>query len=209
MVETIFIFQFVVLLFSVVVHEVSHGYAALHLGDHTARLMGRLTLNPIKHIDLFGSILLPGMLLLTSALTGGFVPIFGWAKPVPYNPYNLKDPKRGGAFIAAMGPASNLFLALVFGLLYRFIGPMFGAAQPFVLVIVLINLVLALFNLIPIPPLDGSKILFGFLPRSTENLQIALERYGFFILLILLFTGLDFLSPFIGFLMKLLTGTNF
>lgn len=208
MVEII-VFQFVVLLFSVVVHEVSHGYAALHLGDHTARLLGRLTLNPIKHIDLFGSILLPGLLLLTAMLTGGFVPIFGWAKPVPYNPHNLKNPKKGGAFIAAMGPASNILIAIVFAALYRFAGTFLGAAQPFILVVVLINLMLAIFNLIPIPPLDGSKILFGFLPRSAASFEAVLERYGFFVLLILLFTGLDFLYPIIDFFMRLLTGTSF
>src|SRR3989344_1145312 len=159
-------FQIVVLIFSVVIHEVSHGFAALSLGDRTAEDAGRLTLNPLKHLDPFGSVLLP----LFTLFLGGFV--FGWAKPVPYNPYNLKNQKWGPALVGAAGPAANIGLALVFGLLLRFL-PGFSESIPSTFLfnflsvastITLLNLVLAVFNLVPIPPLDGSKVLFSVLP---------------------------------------------
>ncbi len=198
--EFFFVFQLLVLLFSVVVHEVSHGLMALELGDHTARLAGRLTLNPLKHIDPIGSVALP---LLLSLIPGGVV--FGWAKPVPYNPYNLKDPKKGGALIALAGPAANVVLALVFALAYR-AGGGFGAVEPLIASVIIINIALAIFNLIPIPPLDGSKILFWLLPRGTEAAQAFLERYGFIILLVLIFSGLNFLFPAVEFLFRLFVG---
>ncbi len=198
--EFFFVFQLLVLLFSVVVHEVSHGLMALELGDHTARLAGRLTLNPLKHIDPIGSVALP---LILALIPGGVV--FGWAKPVPYNPYNLKDPKKGGALIALAGPASNIALASVFAIVYRF-GGGFGGIEPLLASIIIINLALALFNLIPIPPLDGSKIIFWLLPRGTERYQAFLERYGFIILLVLIFSGLNFLFPAVLFLFRLFVG---
>ena len=149
-------FQVILLIFSVVVHEVAHGVAAYRLGDPTAKYAGRLTLNPIKHLDLFGSIILPALLVTTKA---GF--IFGWAKPVPYNPYNFKrGGKWGEAIVAVAGPASNLAIALVFGLLIRFAVPA-GLLSTEVLQltasVVFINILLALFNLVPIAPLVGTK----------------------------------------------------
>ena len=155
------LFSIIILIFSVIIHEVSHGYAALYLGDVTAKYAGRLTLNPIKHIDPVGSIILP----LLFAISGSGV-ILGWAKPVPYNPYNLRNKKWGELIVAIAGPASNILIAVIFGLLIRFSG-ILGLPTAFVqlsISVVLINLVLAIFNLIPIPPLDGSKVLFAFLP---------------------------------------------
>jgi len=153
-----FIFIIAILIFSVVLHEVSHGYAANFLGDPTARLAGRLTLNPIKHLDMMGSIIIPAILILTGA---GF--IFGWAKPVPYNPYNLrKGGKYAEAIVAGAGPASNFIIAIIFGLLMRF-GIASGIATvPFIQIagiIVFVNIMLGVFNLIPVYPLDGSKVL--------------------------------------------------
>jgi len=163
----IFIFQLVVLIFSVMIHEVAHGFVAEKLGDPTARLAGRLTLNPLKHLDPFGSVILP-LILSIPLLFGGSAFIFGWAKPVPYNPYNLKDPEKGGAVVAAAGPLSNILLAAIFGGLIRlFIGFGFGSLTLVALlsVIVSINLLLAIFNLLPIPPIDGSKVITFFLPH--------------------------------------------
>lgn len=198
------VFQIVVLICSAVIHEVSHGYVAQALGDKTAEEAGRLTLNPLKHLDLYGSFLLP--LLLYYVSQGTFV--FGWAKPVPYNPYNLKDPKKGGALIAAAGPASNFLLAIVFAAAIRVFGGtvFFASVLPFFAVVVLINLVLGVFNLVPIPPLDGSKILFGFLPRSAERFEYAISRYGMFILIFFIFFGWSLIAPVIDFLFRLLVG---
>ncbi|MDO8424209.1 MAG: site-2 protease family protein, partial [bacterium] len=158
-----FPFQIAVLIMSVVIHEVSHGYAASLLGDQTARYLGRLTLNPVKHLDFFGSILVPTI----SYLLGGF--ILGWAKPVPYNPLNLRPGRYSEAIVAGAGPLSNITVAVVFGLLIRF-GVSAGWASPAFIqiaaVVVFINIILAIFNLVPIPPLDGSKILFAIFPES-------------------------------------------
>ena len=205
---TAFLFQITILIFSVVIHEVSHGYAALLLGDHTAEYEGRLTLNPVKHIDPFGSLLLPAM----SYFLGGF--IFGWAKPVPYNPYNLRNQKWGPAIVGAAGPAANISLAVIFGLVVRFLAD--GAAgsvgmfvDNFITIastIALLNLVLAIFNLIPIPPLDGSKVLFALLPYEWRGLQFFLERYGFMLLLIFIFFFSQWLAPIVMFLFRLITG---
>ncbi|HEY4479504.1 MAG TPA: site-2 protease family protein, partial [Candidatus Paceibacterota bacterium] len=155
--EASFIFQFIILIISVIIHEVAHGYMALWLGDPTAKYEGRLTLNPVKHIDLWGSIIIP--IITTLA---GFT--FGWAKPVPYNPYNLRNQRWGDALVAIAGPASNIILASLFGLVIR-LGMHFSfLSAEFISLaslVVLVNIVLALFNLVPIPPLDGSKIFFS------------------------------------------------
>jgi len=202
----IIIFQLIVLVFSIVVHEVSHGFVAEKLGDPTARKMGRLTLNPLKHIDPFGSILLPLILLLPSFFIKGFNgPVFGWAKPVPYNPMFLKYPRRDTALLAFAGPASNFLLAFIFAGLFRLVGGSIGALFS---IIVIINISLALFNLIPIPPLDGSKILFYLLPKSANNIERFLEQYGLYILLFFIVFGANLLSkPVLG-LTQLLLGVN-
>jgi len=200
------IFQLIVLIFSIVVHEVSHGFVAEKLGDPTARKMGRLTLNPLKHIDPFGSILLPLALLLPSFFIKGFNgPVFGWAKPVPYNPMLLKKPRRDAALLALAGPASNFVLAIIFAILFRFVG---GSVGTLFALIVITNISLALFNLIPIPPLDGSKILFFLLPNNANKIEQFLEQYGWYILLFFIVFGTDVLSrPILG-LAQLLLGVN-
>jgi len=182
------IFLIVILIFSIVLHEISHGTMANYLGDPTAKNEGRLTLNPLLHLDLFGSVILPLFLILTAKLTGGGI-IFGWAKPVPINPYNFRDQKYGEAKVAIMGPVANLSLALVFGLALRFF-PFISAFPGLAFLlsyIVYINIILAVFNLLPIPPLDGAYILFTFLPSSTKKLKIFLHQFGIFILLFILF----------------------
>jgi len=198
------IFQIVALICSAVIHEVSHGYVAQALGDKTAEEAGRLTLNPLKHLDLYGSFLLPLVLYYVSQ--GTFV--FGWAKPVPYNPYNLKDPKKGGALIAAAGPASNFLLVFVFTAAIRLFGGMafFTSVLPLFAAVIFINLLLGIFNLVPIPPLDGSKILFGFLPQSAERFEHMISRYGMVILILFIFFGWDFIFPVVYFLFHLLAG---
>lgn len=185
---------------SVVIHEVSHGYAARALGDRTAEYQGRLTLNPIPHIDLWGSIIIPFLLVVSRA---GF--IIGWAKPVPINPYNLRNQRWGEALVAAAGPASNIILALFFGLLLRF-GLVPLSALPIVTIIVIINLILAVFNLVPIPPLDGSKILFAFLPPKLFHIREALDRYGLIIAIIFVLFLWQFVSPLVVGLFKLIVG---
>lgn len=201
------IFQLVVLIFSAIIHEIAHGLMAERLGDPTARMMGRLTFNPIKHIDPFGSVLLPAALYFLSG--GSFV--FGWAKPVPYNPYNLKDPRIGAAKIAAAGPLSNLLIAIVFGILLRFFGaagllPVAGLMS----VIVYINVMLAIFNLVPLPPLDGSKVLLGILRGSQSNaIADFLERYGTILLILFLFWGIGLIQPVINILYRLIAGSGF
>jgi len=202
----------IIFLFSVVIHEVAHGTMANILGDPTAKYAGRLTLNPLKHLDFFGSIIVPGILILTSMAVGGGI-IFGWAKPVPINPYNFRDQKYGSAKTALAGPAANVLLALVFGLLIRFLP--FGTdlfSQNLIFVfgfIVWINLLLAVFNLLPIPPLDGSHILFAFLPQGMEKLKIILAQYGLFILLFVIFFLLHWIIPAINYLFALIVGVPF
>ncbi|OGG79214.1 hypothetical protein A3A39_03885 [Candidatus Kaiserbacteria bacterium RIFCSPLOWO2_01_FULL_54_13] len=153
------VFVIVIIVFSAVIHEVMHGVAADKLGDPTARLQGRLTLNPIPHLDMFGSILLPVILALTNSPI-----LFGWAKPVPYNPYNLRPGKFSEAIVAGAGPASNLAIALLGGLAIR--SGFAGSLEPVLFLIVLVNVMLFLFNLVPVPPLDGSKVFEVLLPRS-------------------------------------------
>jgi len=201
--ELQFIFSLIILIMSVVIHEVAHGYTAQRFGDPTARLQGRLTLNPVKHLDLFGSIIIP----FITFLAGGI--IFGWAKPVQINPYNMTDRRKGELFTAFAGPASNLILALIFGLVIRF-----GMAQNLIsqgflqmsVIIVIINITLAIFNLIPIPPLDGSKILFSLLPARFENVRYYLEAYSLVLVLLLVFFLWRFITPIIPFVFTTLTG---
>lgn len=178
-----------VLIFSVMVHEIAHGLAALWQGDWTAQQAGRLTLNPLKHLDPWGSFIIPFFLVISQV---GIV--FGWAKPVPYNPYNLRDQKYGPAIVAMAGPFSNLLLALFAGILMRILLVMGISSSAFIFIVLVvfiqINVLLMIFNLLPIPPLDGSKLLFTFLPISEHTKQL-LEQYGFVFLLlfIYLFSG--------------------
>lgn len=197
-----FIFQIAILIFSVVIHEVSHGAMAYALGDPTAKNEGRLTLNPISHLDFFGSILLPIITFMSSGL------IFGWAKPVPYNPYNLRNQKYGSAIVGVAGPLSNFLIAAVFGLLIRFsnILNLPSAFLEIAFFIAFLNLILAVFNLVPIPPLDGSKVLFAFLPSRSIEFQIAFERYGIFLLLIFIFFFSRFMVPVVTLILRFLTG---
>ncbi len=153
------VFVVVIVIFSAIIHEVMHGYVADALGDPTARYAGRLTLNPIPHIDPFGSILLPFLL----ALSGSPI-FFGYAKPVPYNPYNLRPGRFSEAFVAAAGPLSNIIIALIAGFVIR--SGIFPSANDILFLIVAVNTMLCFFNLIPIPPLDGSKVFEAILPRS-------------------------------------------
>ena len=193
------IFSLIVLLFSVILHEVAHGSMALRLGDNTAKYAGRLTLNPLKHIDFFGTIILPSLLVL---MRSPFV--IGWAKPVPVNSYNLRDQKWGMLKVSLAGPLANFSLAVVFGLLIRFVTLPETTSMLFAL-IVIYNFVLALFNLIPIPPFDGSHILFSILPARFDNLKIFLHQYGLFILLALLFLGaIDYIFQGAAFLYYLI-----
>jgi Zn-dependent protease len=196
-----FFFHIAVLIMSVVIHEVAHGYAASALGDETARYQGRLTLNPIKHLDPVGSLLVP----LLSYQLGGF--ILGWAKPVPYNPYNLRPGRWSEALVAAAGPASNLFLALVFGLVIRLAAS--GVSPAFLEIttaIVFINIVLALFNLIPVPPLDGSKLLFALFPENLSHFRTFYERYGLVLLLFIVFFVGRLILPLVLAIFTLITG---
>ncbi len=193
------VFGIIILIFSIILHEVAHGYAAEALGDPTARYAGRLTLNPIPHIDPVGSIILP----LVTWFSGGF--IFGWAKPVPYNPYNVRHGVWGEAMVAAAGPLTNIAIALLFGLLVRFAPIPSGISEIFAL-IVLVNISLAIFNLVPIPPLDGSKILFALLPPSKQNIRYMLEQYGFILVIIFILIGWRFISPLVLSLFSLFTG---
>lgn len=172
---------------AIILHEVAHGWAALYLGDPTAKYAGRLSLNPIKHVDLMGTIIVPLLLIVSGT---GFV--FGWAKPVPVNYFNLRHGKWGPVLVALAGPATNFLLVVVFGLAAR-LSPE-GTALPYLFsTIAIVNAVLMFFNLIPVPPLDGSKILYLFLEKRPDVIQM-LERYGFFILLFLLVIGSGFLS---------------
>lgn len=208
----------IALIVSIILHEMAHGFAANAMGDPTARLQGRLSPNPLVHIDLLGSIIIPGLLLFSNA---GL--LFGWAKPVPYNPYNLKAPwglpaKASEALVAAAGPATNLLLAFIFAMVYRS-GEMFALSSSFLSIawaIVFLNILLAMFNMIPIPPLDGSKILMVFLPANLQYKYRQLvqwtERYGLFAMFAFIFIFINFFSQpffiFVSTLTGLATGTN-
>ena len=198
-------------------HEAMHGYVANRLGDPTAKLLGRLTLNPFKHIDIFGTILVPAFLFYTTGL------LFGWAKPVPVNPMNLRRPRQDMAWVATAGPGANLVLGLVASALLYLLIPiiklpmseriMSTVVVPFVLILLFMlkfNIMLMLFNLLPIPPLDGGRIIVGVLPERQARVYGAIEPFGFFILigLLLLDRQIPILSytlfPVMDLLMKIL-----
>jgi Zn-dependent protease len=192
---TVFVF-----LFAITVHEAAHAWTALKHGDPTAAALGRVSLNPLVHIDLIGTVILPAFLIYTSITTGGRIPVFGWAKPVPYNPRNLGNARRGGLWISFAGPIANILTALVATMLYRSLrfagafavdpsqpGPIAGVAA-LLEATVNINIALAFFNLIPVPPLDGSGILAGLLSGRAAVKFEQLRPYGFFLLLFLFFS---------------------
>ena len=182
--------QFAAVLFAISIHESAHAWVADRCGDPTAKLMGRVTLNPIAHIDLFGTIIFPILLAVMGA------PVFGWAKPVMVNPYNFRNRRRDGMLVSAAGPASNLIVSLaVILLLLAFFQPLMATANPSLLLLIkiatyllMINIFLAVFNLIPIPPLDGSGILEGLLHGEALAWYEKIKPYGFFILIIIMYT---------------------
>lgn len=201
---TLSIFYFLILIFSIIAHEVMHGLIAEKEGDPTARMLGRITLNPLKHIDWFGSILLPLMLVVTHA---GFV--VGWAKPVPYNPDNVEHGRKSVAKIAAAGPLTNITIAIIFSLLARLliyehvqVIPVYDIMS----IIIMVNLVLAAFNLLPLAPLDGFNILNSVLPRRFDSALRTLERASLPLLLLVLFFGWKFIVPLLFKVFTLLTG---
>ena len=209
---TIFL-SLVVLILSIIVHEVAHGYAANSLGDPTARLSGRLTLNPLPHIDIMGSVVIPALLIFTNSPI-----LFGWAKPVPYNPYNLKNQRWGEMLVAIAGSATNVLLAIIFGLIVRFggVAGFDATALSLAATIAFVNLFLGLFNLIPFPPLDGFTALRGALPW---NLAAGLGRFEnqvratgtFSLIIFLLIFSYVFSGPFLSlvvWLFGLLTGSG-
>ncbi|MBU0646834.1 site-2 protease family protein [Patescibacteria group bacterium] len=196
------IFSLIIILFSAVMHEYMHGWMADRLGDSTARDAGRLTLNPINHIDLWGSILMPALIFISTQ--GGLV--FGYAKPVPFNPYNLKDQKYGVAKVAIAGPLANFFVALFLGLLLRFLPGLDSNLVMFIATIIQINLVLFVFNLLPIPPLDGSKVIMPFLPYVWQEKLLNMEQYGMYIVLIFVLFGFPLIVPIINLLFNLIIG---
>ncbi|MFH1368827.1 MAG: site-2 protease family protein [Elusimicrobiota bacterium] len=198
-----------ILLFSVILHEVAHGWMARRFGDDTAYLMGRLTFNPIPHIDVVGTLILPAICLLTGA------PVFGWAKPVPVNPYRLNNPQKDMVWVALAGPLSNIslvmfsslvlwadrsFLALPEGLSF--------AVQTLFFILLYMNIILFVFNLIPVPPLDGSRVVMGLLPPAAAYKYAQLEQYGFILIIALMATGAlwAILGPIVNFLLLLFAG---
>lgn len=201
-------FNIIILIMSVVLHEVSHGYAALYFGDQTALRQGRLTLNPLKHLDMMGSVIIPIALILSHAPFP-----FGWARPVPYNPNNLRDYRKGTIAVAVAGVLANFLIAIVFGLILRFALHFNFGNEAFLYmtsIIVLINIGLGFFNLIPIAPLDGSKIIFALLPPRFRFVENFFERYAIIIVVafILILWKYDFISPAVTSIFSLLTGVH-
>lgn len=198
------LFFFLVIVPSAIMHEYAHGWMADRLGDPTARYAGRLTMNPIAHIDPIGTILLPLVMILSQ------IPfLFAYAKPVPYNPYNLRDPRRDSALVGVAGPMANLAIAVAVGLLVRFL-PVSNFTM-LLSIVVYANILLMVFNLVPIPPLDGSKVLYAFLPDTPEMIRLKanFEQFGVFFLLIFIFFFFQLIIPIISFFFTLITGTSF
>jgi len=207
------IFSLIVLLFSIAIHETSHGFVAYKLGDPTAKYEGRLSLNPLDHLDPIGSFLFPVLMLI---LTAGRGPIFGWAKPVPINPHNFRDQRWGELKTALAGPLSNILLALSSGLILRFFFfsgfPSTSLGQILfygLSITAFLNLALAFFNLLPIPPLDGSHILTALLPSQAWKIKSFFQRYGILILILVMFSGLNFIGPLVNKSFYLITGFYF
>ncbi len=192
------IFSLIILMMSVVLHEVSHGYAAAILGDPTAKYAGRLTLNPLKHLDFVGSFLVP---IITNIL-GGVT--FGWAKPVPYNPYNLRGGKWGPAIVGAAGPLANLFLAMIFSLIFHS-GILSVSVAPLVVGAIEVNVLLFVFNMIPVPPIDGSKILFSLIPYRYNYIVEFMEKYQLMLVMYVIFFLNVIVSPLVSSLSYLLS----
>jgi Zn-dependent protease len=194
------IFYLAVLIISVILHEVAHGAVAEYFGDQTAKRLGRLTLNPISHIDPVGSVLVPLMLSIAGA------PVFGWAKPVPVDERNLRNPVRSMAIVAAAGPITNLILALLSSVVFRIVGDTNLVFSQFLFGIVIVNIGLAIFNLVPIPPLDGSRLVRAILTGRARVFWERLEGYGFFLVAFFIFFLPDFISPIIFSVVKLFLG---
>ena len=208
------IISYIVLLLAISIHECSHAWSANKLGDPTATNLGRITLNPIAHIDLIGTVLIPFFIIIT-----GSGILFGWAKPVPVNPYNLRNPRKDNLWVSFAGPLSNLSLAIISALIYHIIffwsgGSFFSAEwvffiKPLILFILFstqLNVILAIFNLIPVFPLDGSGVLMGLLPYESARIFEKTRPYGFLILILLLYTGIlgSIISPLYSLIIKLL-----
>ncbi|MCA9352755.1 site-2 protease family protein [Patescibacteria group bacterium] len=188
----------IILIVSIILHEVAHGYVADKLGDPTARLQGRLSLNPLVHIDWLGSVILPLFLIVSGSSF-----IVGWAKPVPFNPYNFKNPRWGALFVALAGPVTNIVLAIVGSLALHLVH--FGIGGTLVLTsLIITNIALAIFNLVPIPPLDGHHVLFALIPDTFHHIKQWLLKYSFVILIVFIVYGWRIIEPVIIGLSKLL-----
>lgn len=192
---------------SITLHEYAHGWMASKLGDPTPKQAGRLSLNPLVHIDPFGTIILPILLLVITSRLGGQPFAIGYAKPVPINPYHFRNPKKDTALVGLAGPSMNILIAVLLSLLIRGGFSLFTSA---IVLGIMINLILAIFNLIPIPPMDGSRVFISFLPRKIAHVYRKIEPYGFFIIMFLFTTGFFkwFIMPLVDTTLFLLTGIS-
>lgn len=187
----------IVLIISIVIHEVAHGWAAHKLGDPTARLQGRLSLNPLVHLDWIGSVILPGLLIITGAPF-----VLGWAKPVPFNPGYFKNPRWDSVKVALAGPISNILLATL-GSIFLVVIPFGIGGTMFLTSFIIVNIVLAVFNMLPIPPLDGHHVLFALIPNRYHQVKDFLTRYSLVILLVFIMYGWHLIAPVINTLISL------